>query len=167
MTSKTFKKTLVLCLLASCIVLSGCQNASNEDQFHKEINIDITHNLDFTLFEKPPIIIYTGVDLYVVNKTSDCIVFPYNYGVRIFVLQNDNWIEIPDVLQHAFDHNVTLDANNGPFPDAVVSVNPDYSKLGNISGQLRMRIVVVGRQCVNGVPVDQEFADFIEVPVQP
>ena len=153
--------------MASCIVLPGCQNASIEDQFLNKVGIEIKHNLDVTLLETSPIKLFTTVPLYVVNKTSDCLVFPFNYGVRVFVLQNNNWIEIPDVIKYADNHDVILDARNGLYPDTMVSVNPDYSKLDNISGQLRMRIVVVGRQCVNGVASEQQFADFIELPVQP
>jgi hypothetical protein len=129
--------------------------------------MEVQHYLNITNMFKSPIKPYTTITLYIVNKTLDCVVFPYNFGVKIFVYQNQGWIEIPDNVVYAYRNNVVLDPHGGLDEGAIVAIQPDYSKLGVISNRQRMRVVLIGELCKKGLPSNQLTADYIELTVEP
>jgi hypothetical protein len=41
---------------------------------------------------------YGSINAWVINKSDNCFVFPYNYGVTILINVNGNWEKIPNIL---------------------------------------------------------------------
>jgi hypothetical protein len=148
------------------MVLCSCSSKSDESEFITLVGSDIQHYLDITNLNGSSVRLNTVISLYIKNKTSDCIEFPYNFGVKIFAYQNHGWIEVPDNIIYASHKDVILDPR-GLNVDAVVALQPDYATLGAISNKFRMRIVMIGHLCKNGIPSNFNTADYIELNVVP
>lgn len=138
-----------------------------DDNFSKKVSATIVDYLNIEPLVRTPIKMGTVIDLYVANKTTDCIVFPYNYGLQIYTYKGGDWIEIPDTAIYMTKDNVTLDAKGSLFPDAVVSVSPDYSYLNSDTQTQRLRIVLIGHLCKSGFPSEKTVADYVDLNIQP
>lgn len=146
---------------------TGCTQFTIDRNFADKINVPIEDFIDIKLMGANYVIAGQGMSLYITNKTTDCVVFPYNYGLRIFVNQKDDWTELQQRDIFASHDDITMEAKGGLFPDETLFVDPDYSKLGNFAATLRMRIVIEGRLCVNGKASDKNVADYIELTLKP
>jgi hypothetical protein len=167
MISKNQTLLLIFFAIVLLLIFCGCNQKSSDGGFISTVGTDIQHYLDITVLGGLPIKLNTVIDLYIKNKTADCIIFPYNFGAKIFVYQNLGWVEIPNNIIYASHNDVVLDPRGGVNLDALVSLQPDYSKLDAISSKYRMRIVMIGRLCKKGLPSSQKSADYIEVHVEP
>jgi hypothetical protein len=102
--------------------------------------------------------------LYVVNKTNDCVVFPYNYGLEIFLQVNGNWVKVNNLVEYANTENRPLTSSSGIEPDALIFIRPDYS---NVSGQpTDIKIVLNAYLCDNGKPSLNLSTEYIEIPLE-
>lgn len=153
--------------IALSLCLFSCSPTLSESEFDTAVGTNIQHYLDITSLDGLPIKLNTVINLNIKNKTGDCVVFPYNFGVKMFVYQNHSWIDIPDNGIDVTHKDVVLDPRGGLFPDTVVILQPDFSKLEDMSIKHKMRIVMIGRLCKKGLPSSQNTADYIEVQVEP
>lgn len=104
------------------------------------------------------------VDVYVVNKTSDCVVFRYDLGTEIFLKVNGEWVKVKNLIEFASNEDVVLTASSGLEPDTVIFINPDYSMVSGDSSDIR--IVLHAYLCDNGKPVNYLSSDSIEIPLE-
>ena len=180
MISKIQKLFLMFCAGMLCLCMYGCSSFGlNDKKFTSAVGVKIDNYLDIIPVALDPITTHTTISLYLANKTYDCVVFPYDYGLKILAYQDQDWVEIPGTVQSkrqdgsviepggSPDQDIVLDPNGKANPDIVIVITPDYSKLGPISTPQRLRIVLIGRQCSNGIPSDQPTADYFELSVKP
>jgi hypothetical protein len=153
-----------------CVLLlsmSSCIRASSDNEFSAIVGVEVQHYLKITNLFQSPVKPNTSITLEIANKTPGCVVFPYNYGAKIYIFNNSDWIEIPDNIEYADHADIVLDPRGGLDPGAIVTIRPDYSKLGEFSNRQRMRVFLIGRLCENGLPSKQQTADYIELTVEP
>jgi hypothetical protein len=165
------KRKFALFFLCVCTIiimfLNGCARESSNSGFSKVVGTEIQSYLNITTFYASKIKPNTDITLVIANKTSDCVVFPYNFGEKTYIYRNDGWMEIPDNVTYASHKDVVLDPKGEEYADAVVTISPDYSKIGKITNKQRIRIVLIGKLCKNGLPTNQLTADYIELNVEP
>jgi hypothetical protein len=166
MNSKNRNSLFIFLTSILLICLCSCIHESSESKFISMVGIDFQHYLDITILSGLPIKPNTVIDLYIKNKTADCVVFPYNFGVRLFVYKNNSWIEIPNNIIYASQKDVILDPREELNFDALVSLQPDYSKLGVMPNKYQMRVVMIGHLCKGGVSSNHNTGDYIELNIE-
>ena len=88
--------------------------------------------------------------LYVVNKTDDCIVFPYDYGLEVFIKVNESWVKVSNLVEYANTESRPLTSFSGIWPDDIIFIRPDYSSISDQPTDIK--IVLNAYLCNNGKP---------------
>ncbi len=152
-----FKKILFLSVIVFFLI--SCKNSKNE--------ISNNISIDFLDISKVPVVKNNNskvIDLYVVNKTSDCVAFAYDLGAEIFLKVNGEWIKVKNLVEDASKKDIILTSFSGIEPDTVLFINPDYANLPGKPSDIR--VVVHAHLCNNGVPTDDLSSDSIEIPLE-
>ncbi len=157
---------MILVASVSCTA-RNVESLDAERQFVAEVHATLGDYLDFPPMGRESIRIGGTVPLYFKNKTKDCIVFPYNYGARIFVFQQNSWSELPDITRYPVKHDNVLQAAGSMNDDGFLFVQPDYSAARVANQSAPMRVVIVGNRCINGLASDEKIADYVQFSLQP
>ena len=145
-------------LIASLVSCRQSKGTSLEDNPSSIPIIDFVDITEITDGEK----IYDDqLNFYVENKTDDCVVFPYDYGVEIYTKDENNWLQIPYLGKYMSETTITLTPYFGEHPTDVIFVLPDYSVLNERPE--RIRVIMQAKLCNDGVPSDEMVADFIDI----
>jgi hypothetical protein len=102
--------------------------------------------------------------LYVTNKTNDCVIFPYNYGLEIFIKVNENWVKVNNLVEYANTENKPLTSASGVEPDDLIFIRPDYSNISDPPTEIK--IILNAYLCNNGKPSLNLSKDYIEIPLK-
>jgi len=164
MLSKTKRNFGVLILLILlCFGILGCARTGQDTEiaFSNNLAIPIHHFVKITYTGPTPIDTQTMISFDLENITEDCVLFP-NEPNPIFVYRNNQWLKIPDNIMVSgtiIGPAGSLEANTGD------TINPDYSSIPTSEYPIRMRVVMVGKLCHNGVPSNENVADYIDLVV--
>lgn len=101
------------------------------------------------------------VTLTIINTSGDKILFDPNYGARIFVFDDDGWIETSNELVSLDIDDVILEPiKDNPASTGTTSIRP---KLAIEASNLTVRIYVVGYLYADNVGTDNVTGAFIDV----
>jgi hypothetical protein len=103
-----------------------------------------------------------GVDV----KTKDHIAFARDYGVRLFLKEDNKWIEIKNETTYdiSLPEMVIIPAEGYLVKDGAAGVTPYYPSLKK---ETLLRIVIVGKVVQNGKVTEEKTAAFIDVYLEP
>jgi hypothetical protein len=166
MTDNITKGLRILLLIGVyCVGLTACAAPNMDNLFFKRLAIPTGNYLDITYLGSTPANVHSDFSLYAKNTTKDCIVFPHDYGTQIFVYLDKDWKNISDLGEYPNPNDIKLDPAGSLSSDAVIYITPDFSSIPSSAYPIKMRIVVVGRLCQNGLPTENKTADYIELSV--
>jgi hypothetical protein len=150
------KKQVFLFVMAFYLV--GCTRGHPTDTSMTSVDF-----LDISVRSTDQKINPNDIYLYVTNKTNDCVVFPYNYGLEIFMKVNESWVKVNNLVEYANTENRPLTSSSGIEPDDLIFIRPDYS---NVPGKPSdIRIILNAYLCKNGKPSSNLSNDYIEIPL--
>jgi len=153
MKTRIFIKSLCVTIF---LLISACTNNFSSKTPNTELDF-----LNISELPNDQKIYSTDLDLYITNKTSDCIVFPYDFGVQIFLKSNGDWAEVQNLNQFASTEDIILTNSSGYEPEAIVFVSPDYS---SFPGEPTLaKIILHGYLCQNGKPSTELSSEHIEI----
>ncbi len=99
------------------------------------------------------------------NKTSDCIIFPSDYGLRVYVSQFGIWRPTEFGLKH-----LNFGSNHSPVSDSL-KLNPNKGDgwLMSIASTVfpgnTIRVVLQGTTCSHGATSGENFADYADLKI--
>jgi hypothetical protein len=96
------------------------------------------------------------VSLWLENLNSECIEFPYDFGIKIYFYKNGEKIEIKNMMEYIPHDNITLGAKGEFFAERAVSFTPDLSNL-LIDDSAHFLIQISGVMCKSGQSFTQEI----------
>jgi uncharacterized membrane protein len=97
---------------------------------------------------------------WIVNKSEECIVFPYDLGQKIFAEINNEWKPVNNIMEYHHHNDNIL---NGDNPTTMVSVAPDLSNI-TVTAPVNFKVVLSGKLCDNKNFVVEKTIPFTVVP---
>jgi hypothetical protein len=158
---KTMKKIVVISLLICCI-LSSCSGSNEKPDtapvefdpayLNQQIRLSAVREMSEFKTDEP---VGLALDSYSQNET----IFPSNFNLKIFVKQNDTWVEIKEKPVIRSEDKIIL----YPEPDGqIVDVFPD---LVDLTKEYHMRVYVFGDMTtLEGTKQVAAFVDFVLTP---
>lgn len=155
------------------IFVSGCARVDNtstlpeeEIAFGDAVSVNIIPGLNLSVEGEKVFRIHYTLTLRIKNMTSDCVVFPHNFGVSIFFLKDEKWIGVNDLNEVINPRDIVLHPKGDLFSDRTLTIFPDYQVL-TAEQPSSIRVLVSGRMCNDGAPTEQIVGNYVDVPVVP
>jgi hypothetical protein len=155
-----------LFLLAGCsITMSSKQEAAFKELFP---NIEMNSKIRFwdPKTANETFRIGDSVDLTLENLTKDKIVFPGDYGVKIFTFNNTgSWTDIPNRGKYFPPGNRQVSPKGDGMPGVIgIGLSPALTSKGK---PIVIRVAVVGTVYHDNVPTDEQVGAYVDVTLQP
>jgi len=99
--------------------------------------------------------------------STNQVAFERDFGARLFILENDQWIEIPNSMGYDYlesDRFVYMPYADDPFNLGATVVVP---KLPDTKQATRVRIILVGSIYRDGQATNEKVASYIDVYLKP
>jgi hypothetical protein len=103
-----------------------------------------------------------GIDVEVIS--DDQIAFSHDYGAKIFIYEDQEWREIPNLMKYPDGYLLLTDARGDVFKKGVASVAPVLPKTDKA---VLMRIILIGNIYRNGQITTEQTAAYIDLELKP
>jgi hypothetical protein len=90
------------------------------------------------------------------NQATECMVFPYDFGKKIFIESKGKWIPVKDIMETNSRENVILQPRSG----IGIFVAPDLSNIV-ITSPTNSKVVITGHLCNNKDVVVEKTIPFV------
>lgn len=122
----------------------------------------LNHQIRLIVIKGWPLKTDSALTLLLEYDTTNEIVFPSNYNVRIFIQQEGEWVEIQDELVAGTEEPIILSSNNPVSYDHIVGFWP---QLIDLNKTYYMRVYVFGDMTTTeGIKKVAAFVDFVVKP---
>jgi hypothetical protein len=98
----------------------------------------------------------------VISKNQ--VIFLHDYGARMFLYQNQEWVEIPNFMHYPEGSIILSPAGNDPFKLGDASIHPI---LPDENQPATIRIYLVGHIYKDGQITPEATAAYIDVELKP
>jgi hypothetical protein len=124
-------RNMGFCILLTILILSyGCsfmQEIQNPKGTPTSEIDQLGDRLEITFLRGPEIHTLQNVSLVITNLSEYCIVFPFDFGIELWVDVNDVWEEIDNMVQYIPEEDIYLEPVGESFSTMGVSIRPDLS----------------------------------------
>ena len=142
-------------------VMVGCSKNQSITSVDSPVSLPYKDFLDIRELSEGEKIRKSNLDLGITNKSNDCVLFPYDYGVQIFALIDNIWKEVPNIVEYPNKTEIILSTTSEGLSDAIVYITPDYSTLNE--SPRTVRVIMNANLCKNGIPTDERVIDYIDI----
>jgi hypothetical protein len=104
------------------------------------------------------------VGIAVKVSSNDQVAFAQDYGARMFLYRNEEWVEIPNIMHYPEGHIILSPAGNDPFKEGEAGVDPI---LPDEKQPATIRIYLVGHIYRDGQITPEVTASYIDVELEP
>lgn len=155
------ENTVCRLLLISVIlipVLASCANLSETSQTVSSDAIQVEY------INGPELHISDTLSFRIKNTSKACITFPYDFGLKIYYMNQDSWAETGNLVQYpAVGQDITLQPTGNLFSERSVYLHPDTSKL-KINAPTDFKAIIQGHLCNNKTIVIEKEILFTVSP---
>jgi hypothetical protein len=153
-------------------ILVACSNQSPipADQM-PELNIPLQNMNDkfriWPMEGNGPFKIGTAIDMIVSVSGSEPVVFKPDYGLRIFLYEDNRWLEIDNLVnyEHVDNDSILLfPANGNAWKEGIAAVYPKFNQPKRAAF---VRIISIGNVYREGHVTDEKTASFFDVKFIP
>lgn len=154
-------------LLSSCMKMETIPNHSSPEvgipleEMNKKLSISSPRGLGNSLLNGD------DLELVVDNKSDHPVWFTDDYGVRIFIYIDNEWMEIEDKMSYETgeQYEFMLPPSHGdPFEMGASSMVP-YQH--NLKKTVPLRVIIIGRVVENKKVTQQATAAYIDLILKP
>lgn len=104
------------------VIVISCSNTSSQ-------SVDVASLIDVMYQTGPEISLGGTLEAWINNMSSNCISFPADFGITVFVKQRGEWIEVSNQVTYVGDRPEVLHAKGDARSDTLVYIKPDTSDL--------------------------------------
>lgn len=97
-----------------------------------------------------------NVSMWIENVNRDCIVFPYDFGLKIYYEENNEKHEIKNLMRYSPLVNITLGAKGEFSAESTITFTPDLTGV-TISSSTQFIVQISGTMCKSSKPFIQEI----------
>lgn len=145
-------------LIASC----GLKNSSND---LPGVNVPVDNmNTEFILIDPGTGNSYRNGEMLflgIKNKSDHSIIFPQDYGIKIFVHQGNDWEPVENIMQYPEGETQLSSTKNDPLSFTTTGIVP---MIPNMKNSETIRVVMVGHP--ENDEKNQEGA-FVDIKISP
>ncbi len=157
-----WRKTLLVAILLALIIAAIWQYASYRSSVG-QLGASFRDYLDIRFW--CPFGCGQSFNVDFVNKASDCIIFPSDYGLRVFVNKFGIWSPTEFSLKH-----LNFGSNHPPVSDSIkLGPNKGDGWLMSIASTVfpgnTIRVVLQGTTCSHGATSGENFADYADLTI--
>ena len=164
---KIHQNIFLVVLVFYLVILMGCSNSTSTSNMPEvgipleEMNryIEIIAPSAWNSFRTNHVV---GLVVRVTGKES--IAFTFDYGTRLFILQNDDWVEVRNITTYPEGHMIIPPWENNPRNEGGVDMRPD---LPNPDKPVLLRIVLIGNIYRDNQVTDEKVGGYIDVNLKP
>lgn len=102
-----------------------------------------------------------GIYVYVNNISTDQVIFKYDFGNRIFIYKDNEWIEVKDITENPEGYEILSPSGGNAFKFGSISVMPIIQNIKN--EPILVRIILIGNIYKDGTITDEIVASYIDV----
>ena len=171
-------KTINRLLVLVCILLNLCSctssNLSEKDKsFSEYISVpldEMNKKIRFFIIKddgQDKFRIGDSANLGLENKSRDRVVFPSDYGIRIYTYDQNyaKWTEVKNKAIYTPPGNTQISPKGTDTPGIiVVTFFPDIPMTWEA---VKLRIVIIGTVYEDNLPTDEEAGAYIDITLQP
>lgn len=158
---------LKLCLfLAILALISGCSASHNTLSPQETATLEISQLgdlLDVTFLRGPDINSSQNVSLVIKNLSDYCMVFPYDFGIKLWVEVNGDWEDIDNMVQYRPEEDIYLEPAGDLFSVMGVSLFPDLSNFP-LPEKTNFKAMLIGHLCDDATVVIEKDIFFTVSP---
>jgi hypothetical protein len=103
-------------------IATGCSNKASP-------STDISTLIDIGYQTGPEISAGDTVEAWMENMSNQCVSFPLDFNIRVFVEQHGNWVEVSNRVDYLGDRPQVLKPKGDMPSSALVYIRPDTSGL--------------------------------------
>jgi hypothetical protein len=100
---------------------------------------------------------------FIKNTSSSCMVFPYNYGVKIYMERNGSWVDVPNMTDYRSKEDIQLLPAGNMDSDNVVVLRPNLLDV-ELQAPTNFRAVLNGHLCDDENVLIKKIVPFTVVP---
>lgn len=154
---------LTLILLSACVLQPDIENVPDVGIPIQELNSQV---IAFAPKGWNTFKIDDPIMLEVYVKGEKSVIFPPDFGIRVFLYHDGRWIEVIEKIPVIYPYeNVILSPASGTsFPTGAVMI---YPKLPEANRPILLRIFVFGHTYSRGKTTDQQVAAYVDVVLFP
>ena len=114
-------------LLFTSLLCNSCSQTANINPTQNTSNY--SDALTFEYNEDNQMDSFGSIAVWVINKSNNCYIFPYDYGVTLHIQENGNWKELPSKSVNYYPQNdiIMEKEEKAIFDSYPVSFYPDIS----------------------------------------
>ena len=163
-----FRILFLLLVLANITSCSPKALQSKEAAFSRIVPLsEMNTRLKFMALDssEKPYKIGSSIELALENTSSNRVIFPSDYGIKIFTYQNGKWISINNLTKYIPEGNTQV-SPKGPDNPGIIGVGffPDLSNDGR---PIELRVVVIGDVYEGENPTGEKASAYIDITLQP
>jgi hypothetical protein len=154
---KNFVATkLATFLIFLVAITAGCSNQPSQ-------STNIAELIDIGYQSGPEISPGGIVEAWMENMSNQCISFPTDFSIHVFVEQHGDWIEVSNRVTYVGDRPELLKPKGDMPSSALVYIRPDTSGL-TITESVDSYAVVTGQLCDDENYVIEKKIPFVIIP---
>ena len=150
------RKTLLLITISIVIIISGCNGKSPET---------IADSIDLIYQIGPNIMPNEFVEIRIINQTNYCIVFPIDFETKVFLKQDDGWVQVSNLVTNIGDGPQILESKGKMFSVAIVLIKPDTTNVV-IEKPIESYALITGHLCDDENFVIEKKLPFVITPLE-
>jgi len=163
---------LSITVLSFLFLSTGCQisKSSKQEGAFKELFPNIEMNSKIRFWDpkaaNESFRVGDSVDLTLENLTTDKIVFPSDYGIKIYTFKTPgSWTEIPNRGKYFPPGNPQVSPKGEGMPGVIgIGLSPALMSEGK---PIVIRVAVVGTVYHDNVPTNEQVGAYVDVTLQP
>ena len=86
------------------------------------------------------------LSFWIKNNTDDCITFPNDFGVKIYMVKEGKLVEVNNSMTYLPKDNIVLKAKGNIFDEDMVELHPDLSGI-TLNTQAQFEATISGIMC--------------------
>ena len=150
--------SLILCACTETLPSDSPIDSVSLDELNQEIILEAP--AEWNSFR-----VGEAITLSIINISSDPILFDANFGRRIFVYDNKQWVEKEDQISNFHNDELVLTPNNSDQTN--IYSTSIFPVLDDVTKKTTMRIFILGNLLINGEKQENITGAYIDITLIP
>jgi len=133
-------RALKLLIILIFILTGGCSTLSNQPLDNIADLLEVSYPAGSEVSQSQVL------SVLISNQTNYCFSFPPDYGAKLYVNVNNNWMQIPNKIKVIGDSPVLLQPKGDIFSEGYINVFPDVTNIKSVNS-MELYVLISGHVC--------------------
>ena len=99
------------------------------------------------------------------SRSQATIEFPADYGIRVYLRETENWVELQNITTYEPDTSNFLAPYNNNSTNGITA--PLLPRLTDITKKAQVRVYIIGNILEDGIATNHQVGTFIDLTLTP